>query len=134
MVLPDGVRDIARRAGVDLFVLFGSRARGEARSDSDWDFAYTLIGDGEGSDPDQMQAELVGALGSDRIDLVDLNRGSALLRFRVAAEGVPLYQAAPSAFQDFQIEVALFWRDMGPVLEASYRDVLARLGAAALGG
>ncbi len=130
MVLPDGVRDIARRAGVDLFVLFGSRVRGEAMSDSDWDFAYTLTGDGAGFDPDALQAELVGALGSDRIDLVDLNRGSALLRFRVAAEGVPLYQADPSAFQDFQIEAARFWCDVAPVLDASYSDVLARLGAA----
>ena len=130
MVLPDGVRDIVRRAGVDLFVLFGSRARGEARSDSDWDFAYTITGDASGFDPDVLQADLVGALGSDRIDLVDLNRGSALLRFRVAAEGSPIYQAEPNAFQDFQVEAARFWCDVGSVLDASYGDVLARLGAA----
>lgn len=130
MVLPDGVRDIARRAGVDLFVLFGSRARGEARSDSDWDFAYRVTRDGAGFDPDGLQAELVGALGSDRIDLVDLNRGSALLRFRIASEGSLILQSEPNGFEDFQIEATRFWCDVGPVLDASYSDVLARLGAA----
>ncbi|HVV53024.1 MAG TPA: nucleotidyltransferase domain-containing protein [Polyangia bacterium] len=130
MGLTEDVRDIARRAGVDLFVLFGSRARGEARSDSDWDFAYAFSGDRSCFDPEALQADLVRALGSDRIDLVDLKHGSALLRFRIAAEGSPIYQAEPGAFEDFQIEAARFWCDVNPVLEASYRDVLARLGAA----
>lgn len=130
MVTPVGVRDIVSRAGVDLFVLFGSRARGEGRSDSDWDFAYRTAGDGARFDPDALQAELVSVLGSDRIDLVDLDRASALLRFRVAAEGSPVYEIEPNAFQDFQIEAASFWCDMASVLDASYSDVLARLGAA----
>lgn len=130
MVLPEGVREIVRRAGVALFVLFGSRARAEARSDSDWDFAYRLAADSSGFDPDALQADLVAALGTDQIDLVDLNRASALLRFRVAAEGSPVYEGETNAFQNFQIEAANFWCDVAPVLDASYTDVLARLGAA----
>jgi predicted nucleotidyltransferase len=129
MMPPEGVRDIVRRAGVALFVLFGSRARAEARPDSDWDFAYRLPADSSGFDPDALQAELVAALGSDRVDLVDLNRASALLRFRVAAEGSPVYEADAGAFQDFQVEAASFWCDVAPVLDASYGVVLARLGA-----
>ena len=126
----DDVREIARRAGVDLLILFGSRARGDARTGSDWDFAYSMRGGsraGGAFDPDALLADLVLALGSDRIDLVDLAQGSALLRFRVAVEGKPLYEGTPDAFRDFQIESSLFWCDVAPVLQASYATVLAGL-------
>jgi predicted nucleotidyltransferase len=129
MLLPVDVSEVVKRAGVDLLVLFGSRARGEERRDSDWDLAYRVGKDArESFDPDALLADLVGALGSDRIDLVDLSRGSALLRFRVAAEGKPVYQAAPDAFREFQLEAVRFWCDVAPVLETSYSDVLAGLG------
>lgn len=86
MVLRPDVGDVVKRAGVDLLVLFGSRARGEERADSDWDLAYRVArGGNESFDPDGLLADLVRVLGSDRIDLVDLSRGSALLRFRIAA-------------------------------------------------
>lgn len=129
MVLPEGVRDIVRRAGVSLFVLFGSRARAEASAGSDWDFGYRIAAGSKGFDPDALQAELVAALGTERIDLVDLDRASALLRFRVAVDGLPVYEGDTDAFQNFQIEAASFWCDVAPVLDASYTDVLASLGA-----
>ena len=129
MALPSAVGEIVKRAGVDLFVLFGSRARGQATADSDWDLAYRVAKEiGEAFDPDALLADLVGALKSDRIDLVDLNRGSALLRFRIAAEGKPVYQADPDAFQAFQIDAVRYWCDVAPVLDRSYGEVLARLG------
>lgn len=129
MLLPADISEIVERAGVDLLVLFGSRARGEARPDSDWDLAYRVGKGANGSfDPDALLADLVRALGSDRIDLVDLNRGSALLRFRIAAEGKPVYQTDPDAFRAFQLEAVRFWCDVAPVLERSYGDVLAGLG------
>jgi predicted nucleotidyltransferase len=131
----DGVREIARRAGVELFVLFGSRARGEERLDSDWDFGYRAA-HGEGAqlagrpfDPDDLLAKLVGELGSDRVDLADLDRSSALLRYRVAAEGRLIHEARPNGFQDFQIEAVQFWCDVGPVLDRAYGDVLDGLGS-----
>ncbi len=37
----DAIREVAHRTpGLDFLVLFGSRARGDARDDSDWDLAY----------------------------------------------------------------------------------------------
>jgi predicted nucleotidyltransferase len=128
MLLPADVSEVVKRAGVDLLVLFGSRARGEERSDSDWDLAYRVAqGTSESFDPDALLADLVGALGSDRIDLVDLSHGSALLRFRIAAEGKPVYQADANAFPEFQLEAVRFWCDLAPVLERRYADVLAGL-------
>src|SRR5438552_824836 len=61
----------AGREGLELLVLFGSRARGEARQGSDWDFGYLAD---ERFDPLDLLLPLVTALGTDRIDLVDLRR------------------------------------------------------------
>ena len=71
-------------AHLRLLVLFGSQARGEARPDSDWDLGYLA---GAGFDPDALLLDLVTRLGTDRVDLVDLARAGAQLRFKAAAEG-----------------------------------------------
>jgi predicted nucleotidyltransferase len=120
--------DIARLArrhpGLRLLVLFGSRARAETGPRSDWDLGYLA---GPPFDPDALLAELVEALGADRVDLVDLDRAGAQLRYRVAAEARVLHTADPEAFPRFWMDAVSFWCDAGPLIEAGYRDVLARL-------
>ncbi len=116
----------ARACGTRLLVLFGSRARGEAGPASDWDFGYLAD---EGFAPEELLAELVGALAADRIDLVDLGRAGALLRFRAARDGVPLFECEPGSFERFQIEAATFWCDVEPVLRRAYDRLLAELGS-----
>src|SRR5690242_17156326 len=90
------VPDLARRyPGLELLVLFGSRARGDSHSRSDWDFGYLAA---QGFDPAEFLARLVLLLGTDRIDLVDLKRTNGILRFRVAAEGQALFESRPGTF------------------------------------
>ena len=91
---------------------------------SDWDLGYQATPD---VDRASLLADLVGLLGSDRIDLVDLDRASAQLRFRAAGEGRVLYQSDPEAFARFWMAAVSFWCDAGPLLRAGYEDVLARL-------
>jgi predicted nucleotidyltransferase len=107
-----------------LLLVFGSRARGDATSGSDWDLGYQATPE---VDPASLLADLVGLLGSDRIDLVDLDRASAQLRFRAAGEGRALYQADADVFPRFWTAAVSFWCDAGPLLRAGYEDVLARL-------
>jgi predicted nucleotidyltransferase len=109
---------------LDLLLVFGSRARGEARDGSDWDFGYLA---GPAFDPDDLLARLVLALGDDRIDLVDLSRASGLLRYRAAADGRPLFESREHAFEDFWFEAASFWCDVQPVVRDAYEGVLERL-------
>lgn len=111
--------------GLDLLVLFGSRARGDARGDSDWDFGYLASG---GCDPDRLMAALVMAVGSDRIDVVDLARANGLLRFRAARDGRPLSERRPGTFARFWLDAVSFWCDAGPVLDAGYARVLRQVG------
>jgi predicted nucleotidyltransferase len=114
----------AQHEGLRLLVLFGSRARGDSHARSDWDFGY--LGD-ERVDPVTLVAALVDSLGTDRVDLTDLARAGALLRYRAAAEGHPVYAADPAAFEDFWLEAVSFWCDAAPILRTGYTDVLDRL-------
>ena len=118
--------ELARRqTGLRLLVLFGSRVRQDARADSDWDLGYLGT---PSLDPSGLLGGLVGVLGTDRVDLVDLDRAGAQLRFRVAREGRPVYAADEAAFPRFWTEAVSFWCDAGPIIRAGYADVLAGLG------
>jgi predicted nucleotidyltransferase len=119
------VGDLSRSApGLELLLLFGSRARGDAHSDSDWDFGYLA---GAAFDPDNFLARLVLGLKTDRIDLVNLGPTSGLLRYRVAAEGQPIFEKNPGAFERFWFNAVSFWWDMGPIFKAGYNEILQDL-------
>jgi predicted nucleotidyltransferase len=110
-------------AGLDLLVLHGSRARSDAGPSSDWDLGY--LGD---ADPAALTAAVSQLVGTDGVDVVDLARASALLRFRAARDGVALIERSPEAFLRFRLEAVRFWCDAGPVIRAAQDDVLASLG------
>ena len=99
-----------------LVVLFGSRARGDARPVSDWDVGY--LADGP-VDPLALRRDLADGLGTDRLDLVDLARASALLRYRAARDGVALFEREPGAFSRFWMTVVRFWCEVAPLVEAA---------------
>jgi predicted nucleotidyltransferase len=93
---------LSRLAGLRLLVLHGSRSRGEGHERSDWDF--------------------------DRVDLSDLERAGAVLRYRVAADGRAVYERSEGEFDDFRYEAILFWLDAGHVIRAENEAILKRLG------
>ncbi|MDD7941972.1 nucleotidyltransferase domain-containing protein [Actinomycetospora lutea] len=128
--LTAALSDHPATAGIGVLVLHGSRARGDAGPDSDWDLAYLADSRGDALPPDPvgLLALVADVLGTDAVDLVDLADASALLRFRAARDGVLLLQAEPGAFLDFRLEAVRFWCDAGPVIRAAQADVLAALG------
>lgn len=107
-----------------LLVLHGSHARGDAGPRSDWDFGYLAD---DRLDPATLHARLTVAVETDAVDLVDLAGASALLRFRTARDGVPLFERPTGAFGEFQLDAVRFWCDAGPVIRAAQADVLAAL-------
>lgn len=118
------VSRVARQAtGLDLLVLFGSRARGDSHEGSDWDLGYLGV-----ADADALRAALTLALGTDAVDLVDLGRAGALLRYRAARDGRALFESAAGVFDDFRVQAATFWCDAQPVLVRAYGRVLEDLG------
>lgn len=112
-------------AGVALLVLHGSRARGDAGPDADWDLGVQHDGT---TDLAALTTALVVALGTEAVDVVDLTSASALLRFRAARDGVVVLERAPEAFLEFRLAAVRYWCDAGPVIRAAQDDVLAALG------
>jgi len=119
----DGAALLARHDGLDLLVLLGSRARGEARPDSDWDLGFL----GDGVDHLTLRADLVEALGTDAVDLVPLGRASAVLRRDAALHGTVLAERVRGGFGAFQVEAATFWADVEPVVREAHDDVMRAL-------
>lgn len=110
---------------LQLLVLHGSRAQSTAHARSDWDFAYLADA---ALDHFQLLADLTAALGTDAVDLVDLAAASAVLRFRVARHGQPLFERRDGLFSEFVLRAALYWCDIEPVVRRAHAAVLAELG------
>ena len=126
---PDPILDVlaaaARAApGLDLLILFGSRARGGARTGADWDFGYLAD---EAADVPALLAALVDVLHDDRVDLVDLRRASGLLRYRAACDARLVYESAADLFDGYRLEAARFWCDNAPILKPGYDEILESL-------
>ena len=99
--LPDSVPEVvvsAARAtvGLEVLILFGSRARGDARPGADWDFGYLAD---EAADVPGLLSALVENLEDDHVDLVDLRRASGLLRYRAACDGRLVHEATDGLFR-----------------------------------
>ena len=115
----------AREQGdLRLLLLYGSRARGEAGEHSDWDVAYLADAD---FDPLAFLARLTATLGTECVDLVDLDQASGLLRFRAARDGIAIFERDRGAFSAFRLEAVHAWCDLEPVVRRAHRDVLAGL-------
>lgn len=122
------VSELARAAAEEegalrLFVLFGSRARGDAHERSDWDFGFLA---GPTFDVAMLQSRLIEALGTEAVDLVDLANASGLLRFRAARDGEPLFERS-NAWEVFWLESVHFWCEAGPILREAYGELLEEL-------
>jgi predicted nucleotidyltransferase len=122
----DLLRPVARRTdGLRLLLLYGSRARDGAHARSDWDFGY--LGD-DTLDPFALLADVTATLGTDDVDVTNLDRASALLRFRAARDGAVIHEAQPGAYTQFVLDATLYWCDIEPVVRRAHRAVLAGLG------
>lgn len=112
-------------AGVALVLLHGSRARADAGPASDWDIGVISA---ESSARLQLAAALSRILETDQIDLVDLERSSALLRYRAARDGVALFEACPGEFERFRLTATQFWCDAENVIRRAQAEILAAAG------
>ncbi|MCA6586203.1 MAG: nucleotidyltransferase domain-containing protein [Pseudanabaena sp. M051S1SP1A06QC] len=94
-----------------MLVLFGSRACGDYREDSDWDFAVLYDETLQESltkdkpygfiEAYSVISKVLG-INSDDIDIVDLGNCSEILAHRIARDGVLLYEKNKGLFTSFQ--------------------------------
>jgi predicted nucleotidyltransferase len=126
--LPSTLNALTRLArstpGLEVLLVFGSRGRGDAHADSDWDIGYTASAD---FDAAALLAGIVETVGSDRVDLVNLSCASGLLRHRAARDGQVLFEAHPRLAEQFRLDASQFWCDAAPVLRRGYDELLEEL-------
>lgn len=124
---------LADLAGVRLAYLFGSRASGRARADSDIDVAVLLdperVGGAEAYGREVRR--LAGALGrvvsSASLDIVLLNEAPCLLRHRVLAGGRLLFARSEQERVRYAIRTIREYQDFEPRLRQYAGRRLARL-------
>ncbi len=107
-------------------MLFGSRATGTARTDSDVDVAIGLAG----GQPLELVA--LGALAADLeaaagspVDLVLLDEAPPGLAYRVFRDGRPIFVRDPQALNARRARAILEYLDFRPIEELCERGVLA---------
>jgi predicted nucleotidyltransferase len=101
----DQLPPVFEQHGVKLAYLFGSLSRGGAANDVDlavWSSALPAY---------RLREPVVNCLGTERLDLVDLQRASPVLRFEILRTGHPLY-VADEAFQNrYEMQTIYLYRD-----------------------
>lgn len=119
------VRQLADRTpGLRLLLLFGSRVMGTVHERSDWDLAYLAD---DRLDVPRFFAELTLALRTDDVDLADLDRAGAVLRFAVADQGARVFPDAADEHERFWWQAVHFWCDAGPIIRREQAAQLAAL-------
>ena len=119
------MRELAgRHEGLRLLLVHGSRARGDSRAGSDWDFGYLADA---GFDAEGLLVDLVRETACDQVDLADLARASAQLRYRAAADAGVLFEREPDTFASFWFDAVSYWCDMQDVIRAEYEAALDRV-------
>ncbi len=109
---------------VELCYLFGSRARGQARADSDYDLAVRFATRPSDDERDRLLAELAEALArrlrvpEDRVDVHDLDEMPLALQFRVLRDGVRLWESPEGTHNEFYVRV------LGKYLDYRYYEDL----------
>lgn len=114
---------------VDLLVLFGSRAEGSARGDSDIDIAVGAAG--SGADIRRTIEIAFARAVRAPIDLLFLDTAPPQLRFEMARKGVLLFERIPGRWARERARAMVDWWDWAPLARRIHDRAIARLRAGA---
>jgi len=113
-----------------MLVIFGSRGRGEAHQDSDWDFAVLydeVLAEEQlkGLDWFKIYDILVNAfeVSSDAIDVVNLNKCSPLIAHYVARDGQLIYEQETGLFEQFKAENLMSQEELKWLRQVMRREI-----------
>lgn len=137
-VTKEHVAQAARKLGLELVVLFGSRVKGRAVPRSDVDIAVSRPlqprpGPREAGHDEldfrvigELEAAFAGTLGE--LDVTVLNGANPLIQYEVAKTGIPLFERAPGSFAKFQSYAARRFDDNRRHFEAQSRYLRRKYG------
>ena len=126
--IPEKLSDVFERNAILLAYLFGSRARGDAREESDYDFAI-LFGRAVGVLGEvELAIEIADALGipADRVDVISLDRADLDLAFKVVREGKLIYARDEGTRRRFEARVLIDALDFHDLMDIYVAGLGAR--------
>ncbi|WOB69473.1 type VII toxin-antitoxin system MntA family adenylyltransferase antitoxin [Microcystis aeruginosa] len=125
---------VEKLPNLKLLILFGSRARGEHKPDSDWDFAVLYEERSAQKDISSLLKiytllEQALEIPEDKIDVIDLKGCSPILAHYVARDGQLLYERETGLFEGFKEKFLMnpeeskaLYRQLRNNLEISLRE------------
>jgi predicted nucleotidyltransferase len=120
------------KSDVELAVLFGSHAAGQARPDSDTDVAVLFSGSPTMEDLAQRVLSLEHALATSlqtaQIHLSQLNQVDALFLHQVVTKGVPIFVRDQGKLADLQLRAIKRYLDTTRFREAEWGALRAAAG------
>jgi len=120
-------RRFASEEHVILAYLFGSQANGTAGPQSDYDIAL-LVRQPSLALQARLAHEIGIILGTDRVDVVLLNRAPVELAYAVIAQGQLLYQRSVAERVEFEAKVLSLYGDYLPILRRQREEILKDVG------
>jgi len=120
----ENLSPIFEREGVLLAYLFGSLASNEGaevRAKNDVDLAILT----NGQPAWKLREAIANALGTERLDLVDLRRAAPVLRFEILRTGRPIYVSDEAVKDSYELDTLHVYRDTAP-MRRNQAEVLRR--------
>lgn len=134
MDVAPGVPALLAAAGVRFAYLFGSRAAGTARPDSDADVAVMADRALGLLDESRLAVDLAAALDVPSVDLVDLRRAPLRLLGRILADAVVIHGHDDPARVEFEVTARGRYFDFLPLQRAHQEAYVRRVAEEGLGG
>ncbi len=116
--LADKITPLAEQLpNLQMLILFGSRARGEHRPDSDWDLGISYDEANRQTHIKEISNDYLTSLSilselfeinRDLIDLIELDRCSPLTKYQVARDGKLIYEKNTGDFLKFRVRA---WKE-----------------------
>jgi uncharacterized protein len=122
----EGLRAALGTSRLALAILFGSRATGNARADSDFDIGILPTFDMTLGDELALASALSAVTGTE-VDVVRLDVDNPLLGNEVARTGVCLWEAAPGAFAAYRARAVSAWIAFDELVAPHRTHLLMRL-------
>lgn len=118
--------ELAQKFDLRLLLLFGSRARRDARRDSDTDIAFLGKRKLDLEEKARLMMDLTSALKMEKIDVVDLREASPLLFYAIFRDAKILHSLDMDAFYELRVYSYKKYIETMPIYEDMFKQIKKR--------